>query len=299
MTEESTEKINIIFDSQILNSVQLCALRTKYMFHDDLQPPEKATPLEEGDLLHQMFEMYNLGLIAGNNQELLYDNVKWQALVDKCVAHGESVAPAMNLIPAEISEVIFQFTEYVKFTRMDGVIVLEAERPFMVELFNDDTLRVLYTGKIDRVTNTPHYGVCARDYKKTARHQTPTPLSNQFTGYAYATGSQVVMVDKVGFQKTLPPEKRFITYPIYYTKDSLQEWKDDTIWWARQYAFYIETGTWPRNRTSCDKYSGCLYLDICQTATGEAREHIIKTKYIVGEKWDPTAVLRRPQENKN
>lgn len=289
----SEEKVNIVFDSQILNSVQLCALRTKYAFHDDLQPPEKATPLEEGDLLHQMFEVYNLGLIEGNNEEIKYDNEKWPKLVDKAVAHGEEASVTMGLFPAEVSEVIFQFREYCKHNRLDGIKILEVERPFMIELYNDEDLRVLYTGKIDRYTDSPNYGLCPRDYKKSKRTETPSALSNQFTGYAYATGSDIVLVDKVGFQKTLTPEERFKTYTMYYTPAAKEEWKQDTIWWARQYAFYITTGTWPRNRTSCDKYSGCIFAKICEAATGEAREHIIKTQYIIGDHWDPTDVLKK------
>jgi hypothetical protein len=287
-----SDTINIIFDSQILNAVQACAEKTRLNFRLNLILPNKATPLEEGDLIHQMFEHYNKGLIAGNNQELIYDNARWNALVAESEALGEAASITMSLSPAEASEIIYQFKEYVTHFRMDGVRVLEAERPFIKELYSDDQIRIFYTGKIDRMTDTPNFGVVPRDYKSGRRREAPEPLSNQFTGYAWATGSRVMIVDKVGFQKTLKPEERFNIYPLLYPPSAIKEWIEDTIWWGKQYAFFIETNTWPRNRTSCDKYGGCTYIPVCK-ASEEARAMVMQNEFIIGDDWDPTAVLRR------
>lgn len=156
---------NIIFDSQILNTVQACPYKTDKTFNENLVPVHKATPLEEGDLMHQMFEYYNTKLME-TGTELLYDNDKFEALIGECVALGEKASVEMELIPSEVSEVIFQFDKYVRHTRMDGVKILEAERAFIIELYKDDDLGIYYTGKIDRLTETPGYGIVPRDYKK-------------------------------------------------------------------------------------------------------------------------------------
>lgn len=291
---------NIIFDSQILNAVQLCALRTDLNFNKNLLLPEKSHYLEEGDLLHQMFEVYNLELkIHGTN--ILYDDNRFKQLQEKCQAHGEAVSPEMNISPNQASEVLFQFEKYTSFTRMDGVEILEAEKPFIIELYKDDDLGIFYTGKIDRVTKTPGAGdFIPRDYKSARRTESPSSTSNQFSGYAYfsylTTGESIIFVDKVGFQKTLTPEERFRSYRLDYTVEMLERWKANTIWWGRQYAYYLDEDIWPENRTSCDKYAGCQYLTICEARTEESRIELMKSAYIVGDKWDPTDVLRKDRK---
>lgn len=288
---------NIIFDSQILNSVQLCAYKTELTFGKNLQPIQKAEPMEEGDLLHKMFEFYNSKL--KENPAIVYED-SWENLVKEATELGGRYSVELSLNAAEVDSVIYQFTEYTKFTRMDGVKVLEVEKPFIIELYQDDQLGIYYTGKIDRYTETPNFGLVPRDYKKAAQNRRPSSLSNQFTGYAFATWPKdanihYVIVDKVGFQKTLPPEERFRSYPLAYTMDMIDDWKENSIWWGKQYAYFLETGTWPKNRTSCDKYGGCIFEDICASATEEARLHKLNTEFIVGEKWDPTKVLRKKE----
>lgn len=287
-------RINVIFDSQILNSIQLCAYRTDLMFNKNLQPPVKAAPLEEGDLLHRMLEFQNLVLKAFPS--LPHDNTKWKKLVDAALYYGQRQSATMHLPATECEEVFFQYEKYANFNRMEGVVILEVERPFIIELYKDEDIGVYYTGKIDRLTDTPSFGICPRDYKKKGRNEEPLPLSNQFTGYACATESPYVIIDSVGFQKTLTPEDRFRWYPLQYTQHQIDIWKEDTIWWARQLAYFNEEGIWPRNRTSCDKYGKCLYHKICKAATPEAREMLMATDFIVADKWDPTEILKKDEK---
>jgi hypothetical protein len=285
------KKNNIIFDGSILNEVSLCGQKYEFSHERNLRPVEgKATPLEEGDLLHHIFEKYYKA-IRDRGVEIVYDNDKFKSLIDECVAFGEEYSLEKNLTPDEASTVIFQFQEYAKHYRMDGVSVKVVEEPFITPLHEEEDLAIFYTGKIDLIGEVPNFGPCIMDHKKAARTQVPSSLSNQFTGYSFATGIRLVMINKVGFQKTLAPEDRFKRYPLYYTESQIQRWKENTIWWGRQLAFYIENNTWPENRTSCDKYGGCIFSPICEAGTEEAREWIIKSRFVVGEPWDVTASL--------
>ena len=288
---------NIIADSQILNTLQACGYKLDKTFNQNLVPAVKATPLEEGDLMHQCFEFYNLGL-KEHGTAILYDDEKFEEHVKKSIEYGESKVPNMGLGVAEASEVIFQFDKYVRHTRMDGVKILEVERAFVIELYKDDELGLFYSGKIDRLTDTPDHGIVPRDYKKAKRTEAPSSTSNQFTGYAMATWPEgkhqhTVLVDKVGFQKTLTPEDRFRTYPLVYSRAMIERWKEETIWWLKLYALYLETNTWPRNRTSCDKYGGCIFLKHCEAMDDETADSILKQDFIVGPPWDPTLHLRK------
>jgi hypothetical protein len=243
-----------------------------------------------------MFELYNLAFRDYRTEILYGSNQEWDRILKACEEFGQRYSVELNISQEDCDAVIYNFLEWTKFNRNDGVEILEIELPFMVELFKDEELAVYYTGKIDRFTNTPNFGNIPRDYKKAGQRKEPEHLSNQFTGYCYATGSNIIAVDKVGFQKTLEPDKRFLSYYLHYNDFQKEQWKQDTIWWARQYAFYIQENTWPRNRTSCDKYSGCIYRPICDATDDEIRDRIIKTKYTVGDKWDPTKVLGKGKE---
>lgn len=291
---------NIIFDSQILNSVQLCGARTYYQFYMHLRTPAMPTPIEEGDLLHKMLEFYNKKIMADNT--IIYEDMKWHHLMEEATVFGQLHSTHLSLSPAETSEVMYQFEEFTDHTRYNGFVPLQIEQPFLIKLYDDGDIGIYYTGKIDLVHYHPVHGQdVVTDYKKASRTQEPGPESNQFTGYAYAmreAGIKIVNVYKVGFQKTLKREDRFKQYPLFYSDQQLERWKNNTIWWGKQLMFYEDTETWPENRTSCDKYSGCPYRALTNASSDEARQWIATSQFIVGEKWDPTAVLRKEEETK-
>lgn len=290
-----TEKKRLIFDSQILNSVQMCAARTDMYFEKNLRPPTPAMPLETGDLFHKMMECYYKNL-KEHGTEITYSNENFEKLLETCIEVGQEHSVTLSLQPSEVEEVIYHFTKSCKFHRMDGIIVKDVESAFIVPIYDGEDLAIYYSGKIDLIANLPNLGDVVIDHKTMRRNSDPEPLSNQFTGYSFATGIKTVVINKVGFQKTLKPEQRFVRPAIFYTEHLWEQWRADTIWWGRQYAFYLETGEWPRNRTSCDKFGGCLFMPICNAATEEARDWLMKTSYVVGEAWDPTAVLKEKEK---
>lgn len=279
---------NVIFDSTILNAVQLCAMRYYLEFELHLRTPNVPEPMEEGDLLHRMEEVFYTKFAAA--PQSFQDN--FESIVDEAIAHGEQHSLELQLAPAEVQETIYQFQESAKHYRMDGIIPLEVERPFLLALYQSEQLGVYYAGKIDLIALTPEYGKAVIDHKTMRRNREPLSLSNQFTGYAMAADTEFVLVNKIGFQKTLKPHERFRRYPLHYTTNMKDRWKENTIWWGKQLAFFMEHETWPENRTSCDKYSGCLYIPVCSAQTEEARQWAMKSQFIIGSEWDPSAVLR-------
>lgn len=285
------EKKQLLFDATILNEVQLCGMRAYFGHELNLRPPTTAVPLEEGDLLHRMLEAYYIG-VKDKGVELVYNNELYKSHIDSCISLGEQHSVTQDLSPEEVSTVIYQFQEYTDHYRMDGVIPHEVERPFIKKLYEDEDLVIHLTGKIDLIAEVPNFGLSVIDHKKASRTQAPSSLSNQFTNYSWATGIRTVHINKVGFQKTLSREERFRRYTIYYTEEQINRWVKNVIYWGQQYSFYLETNTWPENRTSCDKYAGCIYSSICEAGTDEAREWLIKTKYVVGERWDVSGVLK-------
>lgn len=273
----------VALDSQLLNSIQLCGYRTDLYFNENLRPNFKAEALESGDLLHVIFKVFY-------TLQLKRPDIPYTRAIDLAVRIGREHATTLNQDLEDSEEVIFHCIEYFKHYEGEFWTPLYVEKPFATIIYEseDDNLRVIYEGIIDLGVDTKA-GEAIVDHKSSRRNTDSTylGLSNQFKGYAYVLDTPNVIINKVGFQKSLKPADRFKRIPISYDKETLSEWRDQTIWWAQQLAFYIENQTWPMNHTSCDKYSGCIFNKICINEPGASREWIKKVEYVVGKKWSP------------
>lgn len=293
----------IALDSQILNTVQACARKANFEFLQNWRPTEKAEALEKGDLMHRMLAHYYR---ARQAQRTDYSKV-----IDEAMDVARHASVDMDLNESTVEENMKQFKCYALHYQNDGWRPLEVERPFSKVLYQRDDeviwrvgdviateatpgatstlvkegLRILYEGVIDLITDTPH-GIFVVDHKTASRRSTPTKLSNQFMGYSWATGSYNFIVNRIGFQKTLKEEDRFQRPFLSYNKQILAEWAQSAIYWTKVLVGYIDTGYYPPNFTSCDKYAGCIFQGVCE-AIPEVREFKLQTNFYVGEPWSP------------
>lgn len=293
----------IALDSQILNTVCACGRKAYLEFLQNWRPTEKAEALEKGDLMHRMLAHYYRGRMARRTD---INNVIGEAIE---IAHKASVD--MDLTESTIEENIGQFKAYALWWQSDGWTPLEVERPFSKVLYKREDegvwrvgdviategtpgaqfhmtregIQILYEGVIDLIADTPH-GIFVVDHKTSSRRGTPTKLSNQFMGYCWATGSWNFIVNKVGFQKTLSEKERFERPFLSYNPPIIQEWAEQAVYWTKVLIGYIDSGYYPPNFTSCDKYSGCIFQKVCE-AIPEVREYKLMTNFYVGEPWSP------------
>ena len=300
----------VTLDSQILNLTSLCKRKTKYTIIDSIAPAEKAEALERGDLMHKMLEVYEglrcniarlrsdtwrdlaeAGLVVFDEETgALVRNEDNKDPFNFAIRAGRFFATKMDLGADEIEEVIYQFTEYIEYYRDDPWETLDLESVGTKLLYEDEDLKLLYTFKIDRLAKRERI-IAPWDYKTSKKRSETSSLSNQFIGYAWATGSYYVIVDKIGFQKTLSRSERFQRIILSYDQERIDEWVSDSIYWAREYAALLRNPeNAPRNLTSCDKYSGCIFKTICEHSPS-SRDWIIERDYRVVETWDPSKVL--------
>lgn len=293
----------IALDSQILNTVQACARKVNFEFIQNWRPTEKAEALEKGDLMHRMLAHYYRAKLEGRTDI----NVAIEEAVE--LAHVASIN--MDLNESTIDENIMQFKAYCLYYQNDGWKPLEVERPFSKVLYRredevvwrvgdvvateqtpnavktvlSEGLQILYEGVIDLIADTPH-GIFVTDHKTASRRSTPSKLSNQFMGYCWATESFNFIVNRIGFQKTLAASERFQRPFLSYNKQILDEWAQNAIYWTKMLVHYIDTGFFPPNFTSCDKYSGCIFQKVCESIP-EVREFKLVSNFYVGEPWSP------------
>jgi hypothetical protein len=196
---------------------------------------------------------------------------------------GVAASKEMELSTADIAENILQYRQYALYYQQDGWAPIEVEQPFSKLLFESDKVRVIYEGIIDLVTQTPG-GLAIADHKTSKMRKQPFLLSTQFMGYSWAMNIPHVVVNKIGFQKTLSPKERFNRFRMPYQKAHIEQWKRDAIYYSHLLISWMDQGYFPMNYTSCDKYGGCIFQPVCASIP-EVREHKLAMLYRDEKPW--------------
>ena len=164
------------------------------------------------------------------------------------------------------------------------------ELSFTLE-FSED---ILYCGHLDRVVEFAG-GLYWMDQKTTKTTITPRYFEqfkphNQFMGYTWA-GQTILhspikggIVDAaqiaVGFT-------RFERQPITFTKDQLEEWRENTMLTIARARELTEAGRFPMNLSACGNYGGCPYRILCQRSPS-VRDRFIEGHFVhPSEPWEP------------
>jgi len=286
MTEQ--QKQIYVVDSQILNTIQDCARKANYSFNLNLEPIAKPDYFEKGDLIHQMLaEYYKLRKYRSNwaiNKKTHAD------IVAICIIIGRKAAVSMSLDQEIVEDVIRTFQEYCTYTANDGWDnVLFVEQVASKILYEDDTRIILYQGKLDLGIGLTNCPIMPVDHKSSSRRGRPHYLSNQFRGYCWLLGVTNIIINKIGFQKTLKDNEKFERHTLSYSPDLIDEWREVTIYEILRYITDAENNFFPPNFTSCDKYSGCIYEEVCRKPK-EIRNYKLTQLFMERkEKWDPGA----------
>jgi hypothetical protein len=152
---------------------------------------------------------------------------------------------------------------------------------------------IMYCGHLDRVVEYAG-GLYWMDQKTTKSTITPRFFDqfkphNQFMGYTWA-GQAILhspvkggIIDAaqiaVGFT-------RFERYPVTFTRDQLDEWRENTLETIARAQEATRRGKFPMNLASCGNYGGCPYRTLCQRSPS-VRGNFIEGDYEHREPWEP------------
>jgi len=276
----------LIIDSQILNSFQSCQTKFYYDFVLNVKTLIKPVAFDKGDLLHYMLKFHYK--MIRHNQRKAGKEIPYSEIVKTCITKAEKYLVSLDLDSELGTEVIKTYYDYSEYYRNCSWQILEVEKPFARVIHEDENIKIIYCGIIDLLTN-----VAIVDHKSSSRRGTPSGLSNQFMGYAYSLDVHNVVINKVGFQKTLKNEEKFERHTKSYPTDNLNEWKENTIKVGLEiYKGLNDVLELQKNKnfTSCDKYSGCIFQRICESSP-EAREFVIQKDYRIGDSWKPLKTI--------
>jgi hypothetical protein len=274
-----------VIDSQILNGISECARKAHFQFDRNLEPITKPDYFEKGDLLHQMLaEYYNFRKHRSNWS---INNQTHADVVDLCCNCGREAAIKMNLDIETVEEIIKTFRDYCTYTCNDGWdTVIATEEVASKVLFENDDVVLLYQGKIDLIISIMNCEIMPVDHKSSSRRGTPTYLSNQFRGYCWLLGVNNIIINKIGFQKTLKANEKFERHTMSYPSDILEEWRNDAIFQILAYINNSKLNIFPANYTSCDKYSGCIFQPVCSKPVELRDDKLVQLFQERSEKWD-------------
>ena len=163
------------------------------------------------------------------------------------------------------------------------------EYSFRFELSDD----ILYSGHIDRLVEY-NDDLYIQDQKTTASTVGPYWFNKfapdtQMTGYTYA-GNVVfhmpikgVVIDAAQVAITFSRFERGFTFR---TPAQLEEWRTDSLHHIAMIRRYTHDGYFPQNRSSCDKYGGCAFRDVCARSP-EVREQFLRADFEQARHWNP------------
>jgi len=278
------EKRIVAVDSQKLDGMSACTYFYKNKFLDHLT--SKVTPdyYEQGSLMHLMLECYyNLR----RHKSRWFMNSRTHAdVVNSCVIAGRHAAMKMNTPISETEIVIDSFIQYTDFYENDDWYdnkIQAVESTGSKILFDSEDLCILYEVKMDLIVSGRKAPEPV-DHKTTKSRRDPNELANQFKGYCWFLGVNALTINEIGFQKTVAPKDKFRRHLIQYSQATLEEWRQNTIFWVRLTLGLIDAGQFPRNFTSCDKYSGCMFKELC-AKDPEIRDYEISRLYDI-KPWD-------------
>jgi hypothetical protein len=220
-------------------------------------------------------------------------NCNEQCIVKPECGHKPNSFPGVHNTPADsegyvigwkwVFETMQQYFDYYK---NDFWIPLEVECVKREVIFEDDQIRVMWKAKLDVIMDT-NQAIMPMDHKTMKQNREVVDLNNQFEGQCFLTHQRSVVIDKIGFQRSLKPEQKFIRPIITYTADRLLEWQSEIVpYYAYRLLEYSESGYYPPDYTRCEgKFGNCVFMDVCK-ADRNMREQELNINFVVGQKWD-------------
>lgn len=283
-------KTNIVLDATMLDTFLLCPCKFNYRFNLNRVTTTKAKPLDRGGLVHVGQEEYF---------KALKDKKKFDERMEIAVKAMQLHSLESDMELEDISRTIDVTIESItRWKDQDETLeILDVETPFIYLLYEDDDVRIYMMGKIDLLVNQNYparYEKIPYDHKTYERDFPVKRLVNQFCNYAYATGSNYLCVNRIGFQTSIKPEIKHKRIMLSYDHLILEQWKANVVSVTKEYIRCAAENDWPMNFTSCDKFNRlCEYHPVCDSSGMPAKEFKLHSLFNVGEKWDVSAILNK------
>lgn len=298
-----TPKANIILDASKIDLFETCPARYNFRHNHNKGLPliHKAKALDLGSLAHGGLEVYYKML--GNGA--VFDD-RMQACLMK-IRELSSNPEESNSEPEDVRvllNAVEQSCDYWRAEDENCLEVLAVETPFAYVLFEDDSVRIIISGKIDLLCNfnaighNSSYKSLPIDHKTFSRDSVILRKSNQFINYCNTVSSNYIIINRIGLQKTLKTEEKFKRIPLSYDPIYIADWRVNlTKMILNEYLTAVAENTWIEKPTSCNKFNRlCEYYNICDSSGQDSKDNKLENEYVMAEPWDVTKSLTSESE---
>lgn len=300
-------KVNLVLDASKIDLFETCPARYNFRHNHNKGLPITSKPVGQRDALdlgtlgHEGFGVYF---------KLLAEGIPYAERIEATlmkIRELSSNPESSHSEPEEVSillRAVEQSCDYWRAEDENCLEILAVEQPFAYVLFEDDTIRIIISGKIDLLVNfhgigrSASYDNLPMDHKTYSRDGVVLRKSNQFINYCAAVGSNYLVVNRVGLQnpdvkKPLSAEDKFKRLPLSYDPIYIADWKTNlTNMILNEYLGCVASGSWPEKPTSCNKFNRlCEYYSICDSSGQDSKDHKLENEYISIAEWDVTKGL--------
>ncbi len=294
------------------SSLNNSSCMTYYLYEKVLhfQRQHNPTYLDEGTLMHHLLaDLYRSKMVTGEKR------LHYSQMIEKAIDYGRHKAIGLDLDVTVSEDVVIEtFRQYCSYYEHDPLIqtVIGVEKPMSFVLYQEDDIsceehaivlpgkdtlvgwtkdceeckktegfRVVLEMIVDLIFENPQGLQIWMDHKTRSRNSEPVPLDNQFMAYAHVSGTRRAFRNNVGYQKTLPAEKKFIRDPFFYTSGVLDWWVGWTVYRAQFIASCVKENHFPPDFTKCRIASAqCTFIDVCMQNPGIDRERFLKENFV-------------------
>jgi PD-(D/E)XK nuclease superfamily protein len=293
------------WDQTSIKLAEECLYKYKLKMLDGWRPRNSSVHLFFGGVYASCLEHFHKFRAEGVDHETALTNVVREALVSTWIYEVDS---KLQPIPGSgaawqsdhntktrenlIRTIVWYFEQFKDDSCQTVILsdgVAAVEHSFQLPV--DDG--IIFAGHLDRLVNYSD-NIYIQDQKTTATTITSYyfkqyELDTQMSMYSFA-GKAIfhlpikgVMIDAaqiaVGFTRF---ERGF----SFQDEARLNEWYDDTMYHIGKAVAATKENHFPRNRSSCNKYGGCEFREVCSKSP-HVREQFLKAEFEKQKRWDP------------
>lgn len=306
--------IQYAFDSTSLNLLKTCPRLYQYTMINGWGSRAESVHLRFGIEYHQALQEYDVSRANGvHHEDAVHDTISALARrVQDWDVDRETKAGKYKNRESVVGIVVDYLDHFVDdpaqtYIKADGSPAVELSFRFELDFgpragaaFTGEVgpgQPYLLSGHLDRVV-VFNEQLLVMDRKTTtttlsSQYFTQWEPNNQMTLYTLAGKTVLdapikgVMIDAA--QVMLSEPNRFVRGFTYRTDDQLLEWLDDLQLLLSVNEHYANENYWPMNDTSCDKFGGCRFREVCSKSPA-ARDRFLRsdfTKLEREERWNP------------
>ncbi len=284
-------KITLALSTSAISEAFKCPHAWAIRYRENLSKADQiTTALDEGSLIHSMFEVYYT-LRAANPLESIFEHSK--AMVEIFTKH--ELYTKFGVSTERWQFIVVRFTQYLaKYSLSDLMPVVNSgvaavEVGFSKIIYEDSKYLFLVESRLDLIIKLADEMLWV-DHKSQGQAGRLYPYCSQFLTYAWATGFNKGLVNYFRTAATYNDNNTFVKDLITFPKWMVDEWEEKLIKLFFQLAYVLDSHgmdanseKFERNRASCAgafEKTPCQFTPVCETGSLEMRQSIKSFNFI-------------------